>query len=257
MLSYGATHLHLPAPAEVALIASLIPLRDAFAFFRPRWQGDPSLDPRPHLNWFLNRPFKLNCFFHPWSASRWGYAFVLADAKMHKAITAQNETGGALMFKMDDDLGAAISTPLYMLPPVPLTKLKVKAGDPQLPLFLLPLVDERYRWWERGGEIEVEEGTTTWEEVYEMIAAALGITLNVDPVHPDYLFPGEGLSKNFQPLPLLLDLVASSVGQRVVRTLDGNFHTRNASTGNSLQIAQANLYRKYAGGSLALGVVDA
>jgi len=255
VLSYGGIPLQVPSAATASWIESNIPLRDAFGFFRPKSLGIDSLNPRAHFAWALSRPLKINCLFQPWGASRWGYAFVVADSDMHDSILALNTDGSALPFILDDGLGGAITTPMLMPPPIPVTKiLKV---TPALPLFILPLIDERYRWWEVASEINVVEGTTTWTALYADIATALGIVLTVDPISADYLAPGAGLGKSFQALPLLLDWCAASVGQRIVRTLDGSFFARNAMTGTTLQIAQANANRKYAGGSFDLGLVNA
>ncbi len=254
MLSLGGVHLRAPNAEDVAFIASRIPIHEAFGWMRPRWFGDQDLNPRIHFNWFLSRPLKLNCFFHPWGASRWGYAFVLADRKMYEAITAQNTAGQSLTFTMDDELGGIIHTQLYQLPAIPLSKIN---ESPALPLYLLPLVDERHRWWERAANITMVEGTTTWAQLYATIATAIGITLAVDPVDSAYLKPGSILAKQYQPLPLLLDWVAASVGQRVVRRLNSTFAAINPATAQALMISQANAYKKYAGGSLNLGIVNA
>lgn len=254
MISYGGIDLHLSSAEDAANIASLIPIQDAFQFPRPRWHGDAQLDPRPLFNWILSRRIKLNSYFNPWGASRWGYALVLANGKMRAKIAKLNSAGQPLAFKMDDDLGGSMSTYLYQLPAVPLTKV---ATSPQLPLHVLPLVDERYQWWERAAQIEVVEGVTSWTDLYAQIATALGVTIAVDPVPAPYMMPGAALGRSYQPLPLLLDLVASSVGQRIVRRLDGSFAAINPATARALQIAQANANRKYAGGSLELGVLDA
>jgi len=254
VLSYGGVSLHLPSADEAAWITARIPPQEAFGFFRARWMADPILNPRVHFNWFLNRPVKVNSLFQPWGASRWGYAFILCDYKMMNAILAQNTTGNSLPFKIDDDLGSSITTSMFMLPPVPLSKLSI---IPSLPLFLVPLVDERYRWWEVAAEIDLEENVSTWANVYADIGTALGVTITTDPISTDYLKPGAGLTKHFQPIPMLLDLVASSVGQRIVRRLNGSILALNATTGKALMIAQANSYVKEAGGSLDFGVVNA
>jgi len=255
MISYGGIDLHQPSDAELERMASIIPVADAFNFFRPRHTGDALLNPRIHCNWFLSRPLKLNAFFNPWGVSRWGYAFVLADGDMLTAIQAQNSTGNALPFKMDDGLGSSITTQLFQLPAVPLAK--IYTASPVLPLWLLPLVDERYRLWERADTITVTEGSTTWLQLYASLATALSITLAVDPINAAYLTPSAAFSRSYQPLPMMLDWVAASVGQRIVRKLAGTYQALNPSTARALVIAQANLYRKYAGGSLDLGVVDA
>lgn len=276
MLSYGGVALQVPSAEEGAWIEAQIPIRDAFGFMRPKVFDDPAFNPRTLFNWYLNRPFKLNCFVHPWSASRFGYAFVLADGNMHDAIAKLNPVGTALPFVMDDGVGNSKTTDLYQLPAISLSN--IRAASPALPLYLLPLVDQRQRFWEvvpsavsftpyaaypapypqQGTSVDVVEGTTTWADLYAAIAAALTITLTVDPVSSAFLFPGNGFTKQFQYLPLLLDWVASSCGQRIVRNLDGTFNAYSASTAQAIMIAQATPFlRKYAGASLDLGVVSA
>lgn len=254
MLSYGSIPLQIPAASEAAFITSKIPIHEAFGFFRPRSFANARLNPRPHFGWFLSRPVKLNSFYHPWGASRFGYAFVLADGKMLPAISEQNSGGETLPFKIDDCLGNSIETDLFMLPPVPLSK--IMGAVPQLPLWLLPLVDERYFWWNRSANITVTEGTTTWANLHSQIATGLGVSISVDPISADYVFPGAGLAAKYEYLPLLLDWTASSVGQRIVRRLDGSIAAINPTTATALMAGQVNAYKKYAGGTLGLGVVD-
>lgn len=255
MISYGGIDLVYPTPDASDWINAHIPASEAFEFFRPRHTGNALLNPRIHCNWFLSRPIKINAYFNPWGMSRWGYALVLADGDMLAAIQKQNNEGEALPFIISDGLGNSIETDLFQLPAVPLSKLIV--DEPQLPLWLVPLVDERYRLWERAGVITVTENTTTWVQLYDAIETALGIDLTVDAVPAAYLMPSAAFGTAYQPLPMLLDWVASSVGQRIIRNLDGTYQAYNPSSANALVLAQANLYRKYAGGSLDLEVVDA
>src|SRR5215831_16828637 len=145
------------------------------------------------FNWFLSRPFRLYSFYHPWGASRFGYAFVLIDSDMYAAIAAKNSAGNALPFVIDDGVGGVMTTDLFALPAVPLAR--IVAASPQLPLYLLPLVDLRYFFWERSAEVRVAEGITTWPQVFSSIAAGLGITLTTDPISADYLFPSNGLTQ--------------------------------------------------------------
>jgi hypothetical protein len=254
-IKYGGVGLHVASAEVAAWIESQIPPREAFSFFRPRSFGNPNLNPRAHFAWVLNRPFRLNSLFMPWGASRWGYAFVLADDGMRAAIAAQNPTGTALPFCISDGVGNSVSTDMLQLPAVSLSN--IIAASPALGLWLLPLADERLRFWEATAPITVDEGTTTWTDLYEQIAEALLIDLTVDPVNSAYGFPGAGLGVSYDWLPLLLDWTAASCGQRIVRNMDGTFNARNASTAASLQIAQANQFRKYAGGALQLGLVSA
>ena len=275
MISFGGVYTQVPSDQVVEFIESRIPLETAFGWFRPKSLGDQLLNPRSNFNWFLNRPFKINSFYMPWGASRWGYAFLLVDGKMSAAIDDQNSAGNSLPFTIDDGVGNSITTNLFALPSVPISQ--ILNVSPQLPLYLLPLCDERQRWWEVLGApvsftpyptypdpdpaisttLDVVEGTTTWIDLYDSLATALGIALTVDSISPYYVFPSQGIRRQYQYLPELLDLVAASVGQRIVRNLDGTYNAYNASTAKSLMIAQANSFGKLAGGSINLGVVNA
>jgi hypothetical protein len=117
---------------------------------------------------------------------------------------------------------------------------------------MITLVDSRFFLWERGANIAVNESVTTWQQLYASIANGLGITLSVDPIASAYLWPSSGFTKSDEYLPMILDWVAASVGQRIVRTLDGNFHARNYTTAQALVNSQMSLYRMYAGGALDL-----
>src|SRR5215831_179666 len=121
MLSYGGVALKIASGEELAWIEANIPMSEAFGFLR---FGEPGLDPFPFLfNWFLSRPFRLYSFYHPWGASRFGYAFVLIDSDMYAAIAAKNSAGNALPFVIDDGVGGVMTTDLFALPAVPLARI--------------------------------------------------------------------------------------------------------------------------------------
>lgn len=259
MISYGGIPLVQPTPELAEWLRLHIRPDDAFGFYRPRWLGDPDLRASGSLNWFLSRQIKINSFFNPWGAARWGIAYGLADDRILDSIRTQAVGTGtsytALPLVISDGDTSSITTNLSMLPAVPLSAFL--STTPRLGLHLLVLVDARFFWWERADAIAIDPGTTTWAQLYSAIASGLGITLTADPVSADYLKPAEGLSKEYDYLPLLLDWVASCVGQRIVRTLDGSFYARSATSAKALMLASANSYRKYAGGSYDLGVIDA
>lgn len=255
MLSYGNVPLLQPTAELTAWLAVQMPPADIFSFRRPSALGN--MDPASHFNWFLGRGVRVNTFFNPWGASRWGMAYVLADDAMLAKITAKAfdpnaDNYQALPFVINDSK-SKMTTNLWMLPAVPLTK--IKNVNPRLGGWLLVLVDDRYFWWEKTATLTIEEGVTTWSGLYSQIATVLGITLSVDTISADYLFPSASLA-SLEYIPLLLDVIASSVGQRVVRTLTGDIVARSARSALALQTLQVNKYRKYAGGTFGLGHVD-
>jgi hypothetical protein len=257
MISYGGIYLREATPQLASWLMKAMPPQEAFGFYRPRWLGDPSLNPRAHFNWFLSRPVKVNSFFNPWGASRWGTGYFLVDADALadiRALAYASDGYVALPLVMDDDDDRVLTTDLFMLPAVPLTMAPLSATDVATKLYLLTLVDERFFWWERAATISVTEETTTWVQMYSAIATALDVTITTDSISANYLYPSVGLAKKYQHLPLLLDWVAASVGQRIVRTLAGAIVARSATAAAALAAAQVDEYVKLAGGSLDLGV---
>lgn len=261
MISYGGVDLQIPSLDEATWIDGQIPPQDVFSFWHPRNISTIApLNPRIHFAWWLQRPFKVNCYWCPWGASRWSYAFCLADENMLDDISNQNklnpgyENGKELDFVIDDDLGNTITTPLFMLPPVPLSKFM--NTTPRLSLWLLPLVDQRYFWWERAASIVVVEGVTTWSQLYGQIAAGLNVGFVPDPIASAYLKPSAAFTSKYDHLPPLLDWAATSCGQRIVRRLDDSIAAINSTTSLTLMMSQVNQNRKYAGGTIDLGIVD-
>ena len=85
MLSFAGVYLVDTKSAE-NLLASQIPLREAFQFYRWRRLSDADADPSNTLNWFLERRVLPGRFFNPFGASRFGYGQFVADQKMLDAI---------------------------------------------------------------------------------------------------------------------------------------------------------------------------
>jgi len=119
-----------------------------------------------------------------------------------------------------------ISPSLWMLPPRPLAQ--TVPGQSGVSMSLLTLVDDRYWWWNRSGQLTVNEGTTTWAQLYAEVGTILGVTINVDTVPNSYLKPSAQLAENnFVYMPPTLDAIAYYCGQRITRGLDGTVRARN------------------------------
>lgn len=262
MISYGGIRLIEPSPPLASWIMGSIPPRDAFRFPKRKTLTN-FMDPHRILSGFISRPVCANVYFNPWGASRWGMTFGLVDGTSLTEIrdlAYASSVYTALDYVMADEAGTTLTTELSMLVPVPLSKFETDDDIQAVTddLYLLPLVDERYFWWERAAAITVTDGATTWAQLFAAIATGLGISLTVDTISADYLKPGATLGKQYDYLPILLDLAAASVGHRVIRNYDGTIETLNATSALALQTSQSALYDKFAGGSLYLvGGLDA
>lgn len=260
MISYGDIPLRIPTPQFAAWLMATMSPETAFAFYRPKMLGTATYNPRPMLNWFLSRGVKINTFFNPWGASRWGIGYFITDhpnLELIREMAYSNDELAPLTLVIDDDHDNSMETELYMLPAVPLSNPPLDDDDPAVKHYLLVLVDERFFWWEKAATVSITEGTTTWAQLYSSIATSLDITLEVDTIPAAYLKPSIGFSRNYEHLPMLLDVAAASVGQRIVRTLEGEFFARNATSALEIVSEQAQEYVRVAGGNLALGIQDA
>lgn len=188
---------------------------------------------------------KLGRLWWPRGASRFASIHLLADDAQLLAMrggTLSTALGLPLPFTMSwQDAGAngvtvgSITTNLMALPPLPLSSIGGSNG-----VNLLTLVDDRWNFWTRPeGNVTVVENTTTWLDLYALLAAALGITLSIDAIPSAYLKPSKLFTTYYEYLPLLLDAIAYNVGQRIVRYLDGTCAARNFA--NSLTDIAANL----------------
>lgn len=181
---------------------------------------------------------QINRLWWPRGASRWAYGHFLATDKELYLIRQQAYYAGPGLNPLpliinDGTLVNQVPTYLYMLPARPIAQNPATILERQL--YLITLVDERYFWQERAGTVEPQD---TWAALYSAIAGALGITIAGDPVHPAYLVPSKALTANYTNLPSLLDAVAESCGQRIIRTLTGSVQALNFSSAYAL--AEAN-----------------
>lgn len=250
LVSYAGVPLLAVTQETVASIEASISVHDVYEFpetDRGLWPpGCPQRWPDAQ-----DRGIKLGRLHWPVGASRWAvYHGLVSEKRLGKIRPRVYDAGAAGRYKaatfvMGDSL-RKITTSLWMLPPRPLQQFKQDNG-----LYLLTLVDERFFWWQKAALITVDGGTTTWAQLYGDIATALGITITVAAIDAGYLYPSEDLSCRYEFLPPLLDAVASSVGQRIVRRLDGTVLSQSPQAALLLANQQQRKWRRKAGGEFA------
>lgn len=223
---------------------SLYPL--AYQSWPAMWRNGPILNITPEIP----RPVKISSLFWPVSASRFAQGNFVVSTQMLDRIRKQAYYQGASRERefVFADGENDIKTDLWMLPAIPLQQ-----ALPGSNLWLLTLVDDRYYWWGQPVNLNIMEGITTWENIYETIGDYLGITIDVDPIAAAYTTPTLSYTTGSRPLPLILDAIAFSVGQRIIRNLDGSVRAQNATTADALVTANltANI-NAYAGGEFDL-----
>lgn len=213
------------------------------------------------------RPIKIGSLWWPQGATRWATAHFLTT---EKGLAAMRTALGYDLpnFILNpaplilSDGNSTITANMWMLPPrplfqnpmnpavsaqnntQPLTKWLLPISYNNFPmdalgntteppgeqLYLLTFVDDRYYWWSKTSTLSLNVGTTTWYNLINAIAADLGISITTDTISTDYGTPGDNFLPYLQFLPVVLDLAAFAVGQRVVRALDGTVTLQSPET---------------------------
>ena len=186
----------------------------------------------------------------PSGAAQFAHAhFLVDDAHLSDirdlAYSSNNNSPLELYITSGSDSSHEISADMYMLAPRPISQA---SGNNCL--WLLTLVDDRYWWWYKTGTVTVNEGTTTWATLYSTIASLLDISITVDTIDPKFLKPTRRFNLKNESLPTVLDAVAFSVGQRIVRGYDGTVRARNYTEGQTAFNSNLTTYslRKSLGG---------
>lgn len=259
-LTYGGIPLLVPTPELAAWIESNISTADVNEFARPFWPGGVHHDWPVPTHRDANRTIKLNRLYWPRGAARWAVGHFLATDGQLNAIRRQATAGGthtALTLIMAEGQSTIrkIAPSLYMLPARPLQQLVGVDKKQAEGLWLITLVDERFYWWERSGTVAINDGVTTWAQLYTAIGTALGVTITADTVAAEYLLPSKEFAAHPQCLPLMLDAVAASVGHKIIRKLDGTVHAQGPTTAKASFVQQRpTLSPRQAGGEFAFDV---
>lgn len=180
---------------------------------RRRYEQDKGVG-LPQYNWPDAPPLCINSLYWPTGASRFARGLFLATYDTMLSVTGH---GNSLTLKLGDDAASkTIETSVYVLEPRQLAAYGL--GE----LWLIPVVDVRY-WWQRLPVPDPGVGySTTWANLFATIDAETGIDVEVDEVDAAYLQPCKNeWNRKYGSVGEMLDAAAASVGQRIVRDLDG------------------------------------
>lgn len=264
-ISLGGYDLIVPTPELQAWLDRYLDVSSLEAFTKPvaigpRADSQSTTPVRVNLglpNYTQPSPqVCINRLYWPTGASRWAHFFGLCDKATLGKLLASS---GSYTLKLTDESRAnprAIETAMYLLPPrqIPATMTPAAADE----LWLLPLVDARF-WWQfaNTGNVTVTAGTTTWSTAMQAMATALSATLTIDSVNSAYLKPDPiECARDYENPAVLLDAMAHSVGQRVLRELDGTlaskgFTSRPGPGDTNLRSSDYGPYEIVAGGDFS------
>lgn len=222
----------------------------------------------PCLNY--SRPLrpKLNTWYQPTGASRWGYGLFLCTLTQLNSITSQfsssvpNSGAQLILSYYANGINYQRGFQAWMLPAHPIS---VNASDPN-GFWIVPLVDERFYWQSQINEFSTNN-TFTWANFFNEMEPLFG-NLQASFVSPNYLLAnyfflnGPG---SYTKAAMVFDLMAHSVGQRLVanyqtqgRGVANNFfqggNWRSINSTDSTDILTVNLQYQYDPGIHQAGI---
>jgi hypothetical protein len=270
MISYAGVSLDNPfSDAVLGFIRQRIPESHLYDLCRQTHLHN-RLVPLGFAKVLRARPVELQTLFWPWSASRFGLGYFLCSLpqlNLIRSVIYEDDVyqPGQLLIE-DGQTDRVIATDMWMLPARPITDIVDPDTGLAIPTpYLLTLVDDRYWWWFRSAQIFINGGSTRWEDLIDELSQALSVSgtsvsIGVDPIPPQYLFPSRAFATNWEELPVVLDALAASIGMRLIRDLGGSVFLQSPTS--AFASVGANLTSLpnpavYAGGELALaGDVD-
>lgn len=188
--------------------------------------------PRP--NYPAPPPPRINQLYWPTGASRWAQGYFLATKSVADKLSLACGSAVELIARVND---VSIRAKVFVMAPRPVSCVAATAHES---LYLIPVVDDRY-WWQFRNYGNMGKPTiTTWNALFSHVVDRLGIQLTVDSFSSSYLKPDpEEFTRRYDNAAAILDAMALSVGQRIVRQFDGT--VRSINFANSAAEYDANL----------------
>lgn len=247
MISYGGLPLE-PTTAATAAAGTwwhghVLPGWDSQGFLVPKIQHLPT-------SYFPKREEpRIGVLNWPTGADRFATCFLTATLPELTAI--RNLLGIApteqpLVF--DDGAGGVVTAPMYLIGTHPISQ----RGD-GAEFYLLVFVDERYFWWQSGGAA-TPTTATSWTDLFTQLFASLGVDAAIGTIPAAYLTPNMNRwDIGVQPLPMVIQAAAVTVGMRVVRTLDGQVFVDDYATASGEDASRWSLvkFECLAGGQIS------
>lgn len=198
-------------------------------------------------------PLEVGDWFYPPTARQWSVFRGLATSAQVKQMTALAAAGSLKPFimqacpKMGDATNPAnykLESNLLMLPARPIGQ----HGSAYDGIFLVTLVDERYKWRNHPIHLKVNEDST-WTSLVAQIASSLGVTISVGTVAAVYgkPEPDSNLWTSGESAAVLLDLIGHNIGKDLVRSLDGTYAYKSDSESQTILIANRQATRTAGG----------
>lgn len=245
MITLNDIGLAVPTREICARIERDISLERLSLFFSRAWPGFGTVGlalPTMYRAWPPHPP-RINHLLWPNGASRWGYFLGLAHVDqvnaIHDSLFGANSsitTPGTLVISSqdqdDEDVETLTIKGMTCFSPVPLYRVLNDDGSSDNGMYLLPLVDQRYFWWQYPTpDFAISESAgKTWANLFTAINTALGITITTDTIATAYLQPSKALGLQYEALPPIIDSICANIGHKLIANWDGSVKTQAFGT---------------------------
>lgn len=246
MIQLAGVSLPVPTQEIIDAVESNITLSRLSLFWNRAFPGFGTVGlalPTMYRPWPL-QPLRLNRFYWPSGAARYGFGMFLASKDacnlIHDAAFGQDGTETLpvdLVLSSENQAGATMEAIQFSLmtvfPPVPLFRVLNPDLSSNFGMYLLCVVDDRFRWWNVPcPDFGITESAgKTWANIISKIGDALELTITVSPIDTAYLAPHRALNLTGEPIPLILDAIAFNIGMRVVVQPAGDVYLQDFNDG--------------------------
>lgn len=181
----------------------------------------PGIQHLPLPFWPMREPPRLGVLNWPTGADRWAtFHLLVTGAQLTSVLAAIGNTPASYPLVITDGNGGTITANMWLLPERPVSQ----RGDGK-EYYLLTFVDDRWFWWMTGGKT-TPVNAPDWGTLLTQLCSSMGVTpaLDFGGIPAAYLTPNPARwTIGVQPLPMVLEAAARTIGGRCVRQVTGNF----------------------------------
>jgi hypothetical protein len=170
-------------------------------------------------NWPLPPQLKLNTYYKPWGATRWGFGlFLVNDAVLNSGNNSINSASSYLLeMKSDDGATTFVSENLYLLPHKVIGQT-FRDSQADEDVHLIALVDERYKWQFVSTVGQDFSSVTTWSGLVDSLKTLAETQIEIQgDIDTFFGTPDiQLLQSHFSTVGGMLDAICASTGSRLV-----------------------------------------
>lgn len=200
-----------------------------------QFQGytQPNAQHLPVPFWPQREPPRIGVLSWPTGADRYALCqLAITGAQRTQLLRAIGSSPSAQSLVFSDG-STTITAPMYV---VGLTPISQRADSKEY--YLLSLTDERYFWWMSGAQ-STPSSFSSWADLLGQLFTGISVTPVIETIPSAYLTPTNARwNLGVEPIPLIIEACARTIGSRVVRSRAGVVTVQRATAAQTADAAR-------------------